>query len=406
MSSEDEYEDYDEEDIEQSDDAGDVDAVEVDEGSDNEGAAEPDEADSEQFDTGAMISADNELKGAVDVKNQLSIWSSLLEWRITLQKALVAANRLPQPDHFHVVAFNSEVEAAAKQARKAVSRALENLLDMEQAIIDRNDQIEGGGKTHKPDASDDEAAIDDDEEIASDDELGDERDDGDDDEEKDQSEAESESEEDRSANEPPKAKRLRLSDVADIEQHLEDRATRIKSFRDNILDQWYYKTRYTGGKGSMDAFELPPVKVIEQIVSNKERLIKRTQLKRSNYEILCKSGDGGGEGSGDGEANEHDTEIFDDDDFYHQLLREVIEDKTSPESTNPVELSRKWIEIQRMRSKMKRKVDTRASKGRKIKLEQVMKPLVAFMAKQPNEQMTGEEIDELFASLFGCGRSE
>ena len=36
---------------------------------------------------------------------------------------------------------------------------------------------------------------------------------------------------------------------------------------------------------------------------------------------------------------DYDQEIFDDDDFYHQLLRELIERKTS-EINDPVEISR------------------------------------------------------------------
>lgn len=36
---------------------------------------------------------------------------------------------------------------------------------------------------------------------------------------------------------------------------------------------------------------------------------------------------------------DHDTEIFDDDDFYHQLLREFIERKSS-DVNDPIALSR------------------------------------------------------------------
>ena len=61
------------------------------------------------------------------------------------------------------------------------------------------------------------------------------------------------------------------------------------------------------------------------------------------------------------------TELFDDDDFYHQLLREIIERK-STQTTDPVALSRHWLEMQKYKSKTKKKVvDTKASKGRKIR---------------------------------------
>ena len=73
--------------------------------------------------------------------------------------------------------------------------------------------------------------------------------------------------------------------------------------------------------------------------------------------------------NGDDENNEdkeYDVEIFDDDDFYHQLLRELIERKTEG-ITDPMLLGQKWLQIQKMRNKIKKKVDTRASKGRKTR---------------------------------------
>ena len=70
-------------------------------------------------------------------------------------------------------------------------------------------------------------------------------------------------------------------------------------------------------------------------MKDRERLIKRTQLKRSMYRILGTSeeattaanGEGASKTNGEersGQADTHlqdyDSEIFDDDDFYHQVL--------------------------------------------------------------------------------------
>ena len=71
------------------------------------------------------------------------------------------------------------------------------------------------------------------------------------------------------------------------------------------------------------------------MLKDKERLVKRTQLKRSVYRILGTSEDGAANGhgasesssakeeEGSGEADTHlqeyNPEIFDDDDFYHQV---------------------------------------------------------------------------------------
>ena len=117
---------------------------------------------------------------------------------------------------------------------------------------------------------------------------------------------------------------------------------------------------------------------------DKERLIKRTQLKRSVFEICGKTDTENDEGKKsledmkDRHLKDYDEEIFDDQDFYNQLMRELIDRQTS-NVLDPVELSRKSIELQNLRNKNKKKVDTKASKGRKIKFD-VHKPMVNFMA--------------------------
>lgn len=119
---------------------------------------------------------------------------------------------------------------------------------------------------------------------------------------------------------------------------------------------------------------------------DKDRIIRRTQLKRSLYKICGKEE----QQEGATPANEdltslrerhlkdYDEEVFDDQDFYNQLLRELVERKTSSVS-DPIELSRRAIELQKLRSQNKRKVDTKASKGRKIRYD-IHKPMVNFMA--------------------------
>ena len=51
-----------------------------------------------------------------------------------------------------------------------------------------------------------------------------------------------------------------------------------------------------------------------------------------------------------------------------QLLRELIERKMNyAETSDPTAMGRQWLELQKLRSKAKKKVDTKASKGRKIR---------------------------------------
>ena len=51
-----------------------------------------------------------------------------------------------------------------------------------------------------------------------------------------------------------------------------------------------------------------------------------------------------------------------------QLIRELIERKMSyTEGSDPTAMGRQWLELQKLRNKAKKKVDTKASKGRKIR---------------------------------------
>jgi protein AATF/BFR2 len=103
-------------------------------------------------------------------------------------------------------------------------------------------------------------------------------------------------------------------------------------------------------------------------------------------------------------SKEYSTEIYDDTDYYHQLLRELIERKSS-DVTDPVQLGRKWLELQKLRSKMKRKIDTRATKGRKIRYV-VHSKLVNYMAPVSQSLFSEEAKTELFNSLFGKGSGQ
>ncbi|KAG8239153.1 hypothetical protein J437_LFUL018037, partial [Ladona fulva] len=79
------------------------------------------------------------------------------------------------------------------------------------------------------------------------------------------------------------------------------------------------------------------------------------------------------------------------------MLRELIERK-SADLADPTQLGRQWNELQKLRSKLKKKVDTKASKGRKIRYV-VHSSLVNFMAPVPLS-WNDSAMDDLFRSLF------
>ena len=59
-------------------------------------------------------------------------------------------------------------------------------------------------------------------------------------------------------------------------------------------------------------------------------------------------------------SREHDPEVFDDTDLYQQLLRDIIDARNGGSGNQD------WIQSQKERKK-KKVVDTKASKGRKIR---------------------------------------
>lgn len=97
--------------------------------------------------------------------------------------------------------------------------------------------------------------------------------------------------------------------------------------------------------------------------------------------------------------NAQDANVFDDVDFYQQLLHDVIESRRADGGVEGSE--QEWIQRQKARkAKQKKAVDTKASKGRKLRY-QVHEKLQHFMPPISTSHGAWHEkqIDELFASL-------
>lgn len=67
------------------------------------------------------------------------------------------------------------------------------------------------------------------------------------------------------------------------------------------------------------------------------------------------------------EAPSLDVEVFDDTDFYQQLLRDVIDSRVNGSGIRGAD---DWMVVQKQK-KAKKKVDTKASKGRKLRSDPV-----------------------------------
>nr|KAG5694189.1 hypothetical protein BaRGS_016035 [Batillaria attramentaria] len=184
---------------------------------------------------------------------------------------------------------------------------------------------------------------------------------------------------------PSKESVKREREVEEEEATSAKRFAGFRAFRNETLEKWDNNTRLGSKLKSFSAFNTSVLKQIDQVLSDKDRLVKRTQVNRAakNTEKV--------------EAA-HDAEVFNDDDFYHILLRELIERKN--DSSDATDITRQWLEIQKMRSNVKRKtVDTRASKGRKLRYN-IHKKMVNFMAPVDTSTWSTEAKNDLFKSLF------
>ncbi|XP_066465340.1 protein AATF [Eleutherodactylus coqui] len=327
------------------------------------------------------------------IKNQTAIWDQLLEGRIKLQKVLISANRLPQHDMFALFKKEGEAKFSASltNSLKALKELMRSLVQLQDELLFQFPETHYliDGKKSK---------VDSDEEIPSDD---------------DDDEMERKNLKMRKNNRP----RKRKLEIKDYPEFMAKRFADFQTYRNSTLQKWHDKTKLTGKIGKTFAgSERSILMQIEQIMMDKERLRRRTQTKRSLYSILGKPQQDSAplpepvldetkevqtEGKSNFQLKELDEEIFDDDDFYHQLLRELIERKTtSLDPNDQVAMGRQWLAIQKLRSKIKKKVDTKASKGRKVRYH-VHSKLVSFMAPIGHSTMNDEARTELYQSLFG-----
>ncbi|CAD1470192.1 unnamed protein product, partial [Heterotrigona itama] len=322
------------------------------------------------------------------VRNQLKLWENLLEVRIKLQKCLVTSNQMPQHDVYQNFKMNTEYTKTADETRNNLKMLLNNMLQLQTFLLKQCTETKSlsmPNKKRKAEESIDEIVNTEDpmdEEIPSDTE--------------DENEGKSITSDGNVENFDKNifSKKLKLNNYEKI---LNDNHKLYIEHRDSVIQKWNEKTRIASGKLNKGTSETT-LKQIEFTLIDKEKLHRKSRLKRSEYKIVGKE-----EATEDNDGRriqEYDSEIYDDDDFYHQLLRDLIEYKSS-DITDPIQLSKQWIQLQNMRRKMKRKIDTRATKGRRIRYN-VHNKLLNFMAPiTVNDRWTDHAKDELYSSLFG-----
>lgn len=320
--------------------------------------------------------------------------------RIHLQRCVNSANQMPMPETYNELKNSNEFVEESNNTKLNVATVLDKLLTLQNILfknypetktLTTNKRSTATSKVEQKQESDEEIPSDtEDEEIPSD-------------TEEDESPVSKNTNESKKSNAPANLPKKRKLD--DYEKEISISHKAFKPFRDASIQKWNEKTRLATASNIKNAPTNTVLQQISYILSDRDKLIRRTQLKRTEYDIVGYSKAVNNENDSENvtknrkDDDEYIPEIFDDNDFYHQLLRELIECK-SADISDPVQLSRQWIALQQMRSKMKRKVDTKATKGRKIKYV-VHNQLVNYMAPEKCLTWTEESTNELYNSLFG-----
>lgn len=172
--------------------------------------------------------------------------------------------------------------------------------------------------------------------------------------------------------------------------HVQSQEAETKPSRDAVLKKWSAKSQgptVVADKNRLNQkdHQATIVDVLQEQLSNGDRLAKRTHAPRSCAPL---------------QVSQRVTEsekIYDDADFYGLLLKELLEQK----SQDSVAASNIDIGFQmRREAKTKKNVDTKASKGRKLRYT-VHEKLQNFMAPEDRSKWGERQADELFGSLFG-----
>lgn len=234
--------------------------------------------------------------------------------------------------------------------------------------------------------------------------------------------------------ESSKKKKRTITELAVETERLD---SELKDYRSAVLNKWSSKVNAASGKSMLNsskfkAINQPSDVQVENQLSDMDRLIKRTCLSRRNVTPLgfqndLKNGklshlepsiaqkemeDEAGDkldipknydprrkdnSSIDSGENPY---IFDDEDFYRVLLNDLVDKKIS-NAKNFQGGSATIAITSRSNNKLKKNIDTKASKGRKLNYS-IQEAIANFEApRDSGYKWSDEQIDEFFAGLFG-----
>lgn len=238
---------------------------------------------------------------------------------------------------------------------------------------------------------------------------------------------------DHISQEPEASDRKGKRTMAELEKETDRLDGELKKYRSAVLNKWSTKVSSASGSHALNstkfkAINQPSDVQVENQLADSERLLKRTSLSRRNITpvrfqedlssgrlplLNAETPDDIVEDDIDVPANydprkkdnsaldtAENPYIFDDEDFYRVLLNDLV-DKKILDAKNSNGATANIAITSRSNNKLKKNVDTKASKGRKLNYT-VQEPIANFEAPRDlGYKWSDEQIDEFFAGLLG-----
>jgi protein AATF/BFR2 len=163
--------------------------------------------------------------------------------------------------------------------------------------------------------------------------------------------------------------------------------------RKAVLERWSTKTRTTTVTNTKNRLNASATQTLTEVLDaqlHSSHLVTRTQIPRSCAPLQSAKPTKGSEPLPD---------IYDDADFYGLMLKELLEQRSATtDGAAEFVVDAPW-QVAR-EAKTKRVVDTKASKGRRLRYT-VQEKLQNFMAPEERGQWSERQRDDLFVGLFG-----
>ncbi|KAI4726274.1 TRAUB-domain-containing protein [Aureobasidium sp. EXF-10728] len=186
--------------------------------------------------------------------------------------------------------------------------------------------------------------------------------------------------------------------TADLWSHMRSQELSASTTRTSILEKWNQKARGASAitpKNKLNnsaAANAGIVDVLQEQLHG-DRLIKRARTPRSCAPLQLAAA----------ATSDSTSSIYDDADFYGLLLQSLLEqrsaDSIAASASSAISINSGFQ--MRREAKTKKNVDTKASKGRKMRYT-VHEKLQNFMAPEDRGVWGERAADELFGSLFGA----